>query len=157
MNIQFIAVGKQHDPYLKEGVDAFTKRITNYYDVQWILVPAPKNAASVQQPELKKKEADLIMKLIQKEDYLIALDEKGRSFNSVQFARLIQDKADNGVKTIAFVIGGAFGLHESILQRANLLLSFSAFTFPHQLVRLILAEQVYRACTIQRNEKYHHS
>ena len=157
MNIQFIAVGKPHDLYLKEGVDAFTRRITNYFVVQWILVPPLKNAASFQPAELKKKEAEALLKLIQKEDYVIALDEKGRPYNSVQFARLIQDKADSSVKTISFVIGGAFGLHDSLLQRANLLLSLSAFTFPHQLVRLILAEQVYRACTIQRNEKYHHS
>ena len=157
MNIQLVAVGKQHESYLREGIDTFTKRIANYYDVQWIIVPALKNAASLQPSELKKKEAEALLKVVQKEDHLIALDEKGRSFNSVQLAKLIQEKADNSVKTISFVIGGAFGLHESILQRANLLLSLSAFTFPHQLVRLILAEQVYRACTIQRNEKYHHS
>ena len=157
MNIQFIAVGKQHDPSIREGVDAFTKRISNYYDVQWMIVSPLKNAAAFQADVLKKKEAASIMKFIQKEDYLVALDENGRSLNSFQFAKLIQEKADNGIKTFSFVIGGAFGLDDSILQRANLKLSFSAFTFPHQLVRLLLAEQVYRACTIQRNEKYHHS
>src|SRR5687767_14990267 len=157
MLIQFIAVGKQHDPSIKEGVDVFTKRISNYYEVQWIIVPTLKNASVFQPVELKKKEAEALLKYIQKDDYVIALDENGRSFNSVQFAKMIQEKADNCLKTISFIIGGAFGLHESLLQRANLQLSFSAFTFPHQLVRLLLAEQVYRACTIQRNEKYHHS
>ena len=157
MIIQFIAVGKQHDPSIKEAVDSFTKRISNYFEVQWIIVPPLKNAAAFQPDMLKKKEADSILKFVQKEDYLIALDENGRSFNSLQFAKLIQDKADNGSKTLSFVIGGAFGLHELLLHRANLQLSFSALTFPHQVVRLLLAEQVYRACTIQRNEKYHHS
>lgn len=157
MNIQFIAVGKQHDTYIKEGVDTFTKRISNYYDVQWIIIPPVKNASSFQPEELKKKEAEATMKFINKEDHLIALDEKGRLFSSKQFAQQLQEKANAGVKTVSFLIGGAYGLNASLLQRANLVLSFSAFTFPHQLVRLILAEQVYRACTIQRNEKYHHS
>jgi 23S rRNA (pseudouridine1915-N3)-methyltransferase len=157
MNIRFIAVGKQHDNYIKEGVETFTKRISNYFDVQWIIVPSLKNAASLSYQELKKKESDTISKLIGKEEYLIALDENGRTISSVQFAQQLQEKANSGVKTISFIIGGSYGLHESVLQRANLILSFSAFTFPHQLVRLILAEQVYRACTIQRNEKYHHS
>lgn len=157
MNIRFIALGKQNDPYIKEGVDTFTKRISNYYEINWVIIPSLKNASILQPDDLKKKEAEAVMKFIQKEEYLVALDEKGKSFTSVQFALHIQEKADAGVKTISFLIGGAYGLHDSIFSRANLVLSFSAFTFPHQLVRLILAEQVYRACTIQRNEKYHHS
>jgi 23S rRNA (pseudouridine1915-N3)-methyltransferase len=157
MNIRCIALGRQHETYIKEGIETFTKRISNYYEIQWVIIPPLKNVAALQSVELKKKEAEAVMKLIQKEDYLVALDEKGKSFTSLQFARHLQEKTDTGVKTISFLIGGAYGLHDSIISRANLVLSFSAFTFPHQLVRLILAEQVYRACTIQRNEKYHHS
>jgi 23S rRNA (pseudouridine1915-N3)-methyltransferase len=97
------------------------------------------------------------MKFIHKDDHLIALDEHGKMFTSVEFAKQLQEKADSGIKTVSFLIGGAFGLHASILQMAKLKFSFSSLTFPHQLVRLILAEQVYRACTIQRNEKYHYT
>ena len=89
--------------------------------------------------------------------YLIALDENGKQWNSPELAGFIQQKANESAKNIIFLIGGAYGLHESILKRCNNKWSLSKLVFPHQLVRLILAEQVYRACTIIRNEKYHHS
>lgn len=157
MKIHFWAVGKAHDSYVKEGVELFTKRITNYYPVQWNIIPPPKNAASLNEPELKRKEGELILNALQKDDWLVLLDERGRQPDSKGFANLIQSRANESVKNLIFLIGGAYGVSEEIMQRANYKWSLSQLVFPHQLVRLILAEQVYRACSILRNEKYHHS
>ena len=98
----------------------------------------------------------MILQLLKPEDYLIALDEYGKQFSSEGLAQLLQQRAVASTRNLVFLIGGAFGLHETVLQKARLKWSLSQLTFPHQLVRLILAEQVYRACTILQNEKYHH-
>ena len=157
MKLQFWSVGKAHDPYVKEGIELFTKRIGNYYPAEWNIIAPPKNAASLSETELKKKEGEIIIGLLQKEDQLFLLDERGKLPNNRQLSELIQSKADNGAKTLVFLIGGAFGVSEEVMKRANYTWSLSPLVFPHQLVRLMLAEQVYRACTIARNEKYHHS
>ncbi|HTE31685.1 MAG TPA: 23S rRNA (pseudouridine(1915)-N(3))-methyltransferase RlmH, partial [Chryseolinea sp.] len=94
--------------------------------------------------------------LLDKDDYLVALEERGKQLSSEGLADLLQARANDSTRRVIFLIGGAFGLHESVLKRAGLQWSLSTLVFPHQLVRLILAEQVYRACTILRNEKYHH-
>lgn len=94
---------------------------------------------------------------LQKDDYLIALDENGSAWSSPQLANFIQGKANEGKRNLIFLIGGAYGIDEAVMQRANEKWSLSKLVFPHQLVRLILAEQIYRACTIIRNEKYHHA
>jgi len=105
---------------------------------------------------LKKKEGEIILDWRRDDQFLVALDSKGKQMDSLQLAEFIQAKANQSVRSIAFVIGGAFGLDQAVLDKADLTWSLSKLTFPHQLVRLILAEQVYRACTILRNEKYHH-
>ncbi len=156
MKIHFWSVGKSHESYVKEGVELFTKRISNYYPVEWHIIPMPKNAASLQEIDLKKKEGDAILNLIQKEDYLILLEERGQQFSSEGLAAFIQARANESAKNIIFLIGGAYGVSEAVSQRSNFKWSLSQLVFPHQLVRLILAEQVYRACSILRNEKYHH-
>lgn len=157
MKIYLWSVGKSHDSYVKEGVDLFTKRISHYYPVEWKIFPTAKNASSSTEDEIKKMEAGNLLNSLQNEDVLIALDENGRQWNSPELANFIQQKANESTKNIIFLIGGAYGLHESILKRCNNKWSLSKLVFPHQLVRLILAEQIYRACTIIRNEKYHHS
>lgn len=156
MKLQFWSVGKMNEPYIKEGVETFTKRISNYYPVEWNIIPTPKNAGLLSEADLKKKEAEIILPGLSKDDYLVALDERGKSVSSEQLAVFIQTRANESTRQIVFLIGGAYGLHESVLKRAGYTWSLSLLTFPHQLVRLILAEQVYRACTILRNEKYHH-
>lgn len=108
------------------------------------------------EPDLKKAEAAVILNLIEKDDYLVVLDEKGKMLSSLQLANFLQLRANESVKHIVFLIGGAYGIDEQVFKRAQFKWSLSDLTFPHQLVRLILAEQVYRACTILRNEKYHH-
>lgn len=156
MKISFWAIGKANEPYIKEGVAEFTRRISKYYKVDWKIIPTPKNAGQMTETELKKKEAEVILILLEKTDYLVTLDEKGKQLNSEGLASFLQSRANESTKHLVFLIGGAFGTDESVLKRADLVWSLSQLTFPHQLVRLVLAEQIYRACTIIRNEKYHH-
>jgi len=156
MKLQLWSVGKDHEAYVKAGVEDFTRRISRYYPVEWTILPPPRNAATLSQPDLKKKEGEMILQGLGKDDYLIALDEKGKQMSSEGLALFIQTRANDSIRNVIFLIGGAYGLDEQVLQRANYKWSLSQLTLPHQLVRLVLAEQLYRACTIQRNEKYHH-
>ncbi len=157
MKLKLVSVGKAHEAYVKNGVEAFTKRIAHYYPVEWHIIPVPKNAGVFTETELKKKEGDLIMEWLKKEDFLVVLDERGAQLKSEAVAELIQLRAVNSTRQLVFLIGGAFGLDEAVLKRADYTWSLSLLVFPHQLVRLLLAEQLYRACTILRHEKYHHS
>ncbi len=157
MKIQLWSIGKKNEPYVQMGVEDFTKRISNYFPVEWTIIPVPKNTGMLSEPDMKKKEGEVILEWLQKDDYLVVLDERGKSFTSEKLAEFIQARANSSVKNLIFLIGGAFGVDESVLKRANYQWSLSQLVFPHQLVRLILAEQLYRACTILRNEKYHHS
>ncbi len=157
MKIQFWTVGKAHEPYIKSGVEEFTKRISKYYPVEWTIIPLPKNSGMLSEADLKKKEGEIILDRLQKEDYLIALDERGKQLSSEGLADFIMKRSNESVKNLVFLIGGAYGIDEAVMKNANFKWSLSQLVFPHQLVRLILAEQVYRACSINRNEKYHHS
>ncbi len=157
MKLQFWSIGKAHESYVKEGVDVFTKRISHYYPVEWNIIPMPKNTAMLSEMDLKKKEGETILSLLTKDDHLVLLDEKGKQLTSEELAELIQQRANESIKNIVFLVGGAYGVSDAVKKRANYQWSLSKLVFPHQLVRLILAEQVYRACSINRNEKYHHS
>ena len=157
MKIWCWSVGKSHDSYVKEGIELFTKRISHYYPVEWKIFPVAKNSASASEDEIKKTEAAAILNALQNDDVLIALDEFGKQWTSPELAEFIQRKANESAKNIIFLIGGAYGIHESVLKRSKHRWSLSKLVFPHQLVRLVLSEQLYRACTILRNEKYHHS
>lgn len=157
MKIQFWSVGKANEAYVKAGVEEFTKRISKYYPVEWTIIPLPKNSGMLSEADLKKKEGEMILDWLQKEDYLVALDERGKQLSSEGLAEFIMKRTNESVKNLVFLIGGAYGIDESVLKRANFKWSLSHLVFPHQLVRLILAEQIYRACSINRNEKYHHS
>lgn len=156
MKISFWSVGKANEPYIKQGVEEFTKRITRYFKADWSIIPVPKNAATLSEMDLKKKEGEIIIDWLNKDDYLIVLDERGKQMSSEGLANFIQARANESTKQLVFLIGGAYGIDEAVLKRADYTWSLSPLVFPHQLVRLILAEQVYRACTILRNEKYHH-
>lgn len=157
MKIQFWTVGKAHEPYIKAGVEEFTKRISKYYPVEWTIIPLPKNSGMLSEADLKKKEGEVILDWLQKDDYLVALDERGKQLSSEGLAEFIMKRSNESIKNLVFLIGGAYGIDEAVMKRANFKWSLSQLVFPHQLVRLILAEQVYRACSINRNEKYHHS
>jgi 23S rRNA (pseudouridine1915-N3)-methyltransferase len=156
MKIQLWSVGKANETYVNDGITDFTKRINKYFSTDWLIIPPVKNAASLSPNELKKAEAQAIMAQLNKDDYLILLDERGKQLSSVELSSFIQQRANESNKRLIFLIGGAFGVNEIIMERANHKWSLSKLVFPHMLVRLILAEQVYRACTILKNEKYHH-
>ncbi|MBS4043330.1 MAG: 23S rRNA (pseudouridine(1915)-N(3))-methyltransferase RlmH [Chitinophagaceae bacterium] len=156
MKIELISVGKPHDKELKNAIEDFTARIKKYFSVEWKIIPNPKNAASMNEVELKRTESESILQLVQPDDYLILLDETGKNISSVELANFIQQRANSSCKKLIFLIGGAFGVDEKINHRAQFIWSLSKLVFPHMIVRLILAEQVYRACSILRNEKYHH-
>ena len=156
MKIECWAIGKPHESYVDEGVKDFTKRIENYYPVEWRLFNLKKNAGSFSPEKLKYEESLLIISSLKADDWLVSLDEKGKSLNSRKLAVFIQDRGNESTKRLIFLIGGAYGLDDQVLKKSKFIWSLSFLTFPHQLVRLILAEQLYRACSIGRNEKYHH-
>ena len=153
MKLSIFSVGKVNESYIKDGVDQFTKRIGHYYPIDWQLITPSKHTEPVQ---IKKAEAASILKSLTATDVLVLLDEKGKMLNSPGLANLIQQKANQSAQRIVFLIGGAYGVDEEIKKRANFTWSLSELVFPHMLVRLILAEQIYRACSILANEKYHH-
>jgi len=157
MKIQFWSVGKNHESFVEDGINLFTKRISNYYPVSWNIIAPPKNAAAMNPAELKQKEGEIILHQLKKDEFLILLDERGKMLSSEALAAFIEQKAGQSIQKLVFLIGGAYGVSEAVMQRADFSWSLSPLVFPHQLVRLILAEQVYRACSIIRNEKYHHS
>ncbi|HOA37282.1 MAG TPA: 23S rRNA (pseudouridine(1915)-N(3))-methyltransferase RlmH [Flavihumibacter sp.] len=153
LKIILLSIGKQQTADTKAALGDFSTRINHYFSAEWKLIPPTKHT----DPEaIKKAEAALVLAFLQKDDYLVVLDERGKNISSPELATLIQQRANESRKQMVFLIGGAYGVDHSILQRANFSWSLSKLVFPHQLVRLILAEQVYRACTILRNEKYHH-
>jgi 23S rRNA (pseudouridine1915-N3)-methyltransferase len=157
MKIQCWSIGKPHENYVKPGVEDFTKRISMYFPIEWKIFPPLKLASVLKENELKKKEGETVLQELSKDDYLVALDERGKQYNSEGLAHFIQVRANESTRNLVFLIGGAYGIDQGVLKRAQITWSLSPLVFPHQLVRLILAEQIYRACTILRNEKYHHS
>jgi 23S rRNA (pseudouridine1915-N3)-methyltransferase len=157
MKIQCWSIGKPHEIYVKTGVEDFTKRISMYFPVEWKIFAPLKLAAVLKETDLKKKEGEMVLQELSKDDYLVVLDERGKQYNSEGLAHFIQLRANESTRNLVFLIGGAYGIDPAVLKRAQVTWSLSSLVFPHQLVRLILAEQIYRACTILRNEKYHHS
>lgn len=156
MKLHLWSIGKNHEPYVKQGVEEFTARIARYYPVAWSLIPQPKNAGMLSEMDLKKREGETVLDWLGKDDFLVALDERGKQMSSEELAGFIGQRSNESVRNLVFLIGGAYGLDAQVLKRANYTWSLSKLVFPHQLVRLILAEQVYRACSILKNEKYHH-
>lgn len=156
MKIQVWSIGKDNDAYIAEGIKIFQKRLQHYVDFELKLIPTVKQAASLSTTELKKHEGKMLLDMLQPSDYLVALYERGKTMTTLQLADFLQQRANAGTRQVIILIGGAFGLDEPVLKRAQLQLSLSALTFPHQLVRLIITEQLYRAYSVLSNEKYHH-
>src|SRR5215510_6920377 len=131
MKLSFWAIGKNNEPYVRSGVEDFTARIEKYYRVEWNIIPVPKNAGMLSEMDLKKREGESILEWLKKEDWLVALDERGKQFSSEKLAGFIQARANESVKRLVFLIGGAFGLDDAVLRRANHKWSLSELTFPH--------------------------
>ncbi|AVQ46297.1 TPA: 23S rRNA (pseudouridine(1915)-N(3))-methyltransferase RlmH [Clostridium botulinum] len=158
MNISIISVGKIKEKFLKAAIDEYSKRLSKYCKLNIIEVTdekTPDNASLKEENIIKEKEGNLILKHIKDTSFVIALDLKGKSITSEEFSNLIENCRLTGNSTITFVIGGSLGLSEQVLSRANYKLSFSKMTFPHQLFRVMLLEQVYRAFRILCKEPYH--
>ncbi|MEJ8777297.1 23S rRNA (pseudouridine(1915)-N(3))-methyltransferase RlmH [Pseudogracilibacillus sp. ICA-222130] len=158
MNISIISVGKVREKYLKLGIEEFTKRLQAYCKLTFHEIAdeqAPEHLSEKQLLEVKHKEGTKILSKIKDGQYVIALDVLGKQFSSEQLAKEIETLGIHGKSSIAFVIGGSNGLSDDVLKRANMRLSFSKMTFPHQLMKLILLEQVYRGFKIMRGEPYH--
>lgn len=158
MNLQLLCVGKLKEKYLRQGCDEYIKRIQPYAKLSIVEISEEKSQEPLSRNEkatLLQKEARRIEKHIHPNTYLIALAIEGKTFASEQLAKKIDQLTTYGQNHLTFVIGGSYGLSPELLQRANLQLSFSPLTFPHQLMRLILLEQIYRICKINRGETYH--
>ncbi|MEH7109158.1 MULTISPECIES: 23S rRNA (pseudouridine(1915)-N(3))-methyltransferase RlmH [Bacillaceae] len=158
MNISIITVGKLKEKYLKQGIDEYLKRLTAYAKVEMIEVAdekAPEELSEAEMLQVKQKEGERILSKISSDAHVIALAIQGKMQSSEELADTLDKLATYGKSKVAFVIGGSLGLSEEVLKRSNEQLSFSRMTFPHQLMRLILVEQVYRAFRINKNEPYH--
>ena len=158
MNITLISVGKLKEKYLKEAIDEYSKRLKRYCKLEIIELPdekTPDNESEKEELQIKDKEGELILSKIKDNSYVIAMDLKGKHITSEEFSGLIQDLGVTGNPNITFIIGGSLGLSQKVISRANYKLCFSKMTFPHQLFRVMLLEQVYRAFRIMKNEPYH--
>jgi 23S rRNA (pseudouridine1915-N3)-methyltransferase len=158
VNISIVSVGKLKEKYLKLGIDEFTKRLTVYAKIELIEVPdekAPEQLSELEMEQVKQKEGEKILSKVSPDTYVIALAIDGKMKSSEELADSLDKLATYGKSKIAFVIGGSLGLSKEVLQRADEKLSFSKMTFPHQMMKLILLEQVYRAFRIIRGEPYH--
>lgn len=158
LQIKILAVGKLKENYLKEGIKEYTKRLGAYIRLELVEVAdeaCPENSCKAEEEKIKQKEGERLLKSISKQDYVIVLDLQGKGLSSPELATMVEERALSGQSQIVFIIGGSLGIAEAVKQRANFLWSFSNLTFPHQLIRLVLLEQIYRACKINRNEPYH--
>ncbi|SES34515.1 23S rRNA (pseudouridine(1915)-N(3))-methyltransferase RlmH [Salisediminibacterium halotolerans] len=158
MKIKLIAVGKLKEKYLKQGIDEYTKRLSAFATVEHIEVAdekAPEQMSETEIKQVQEKEGERILQKIHKDDYVTALAIDGKQWSSERLAKEIDQLTTHGKSKLTFVIGGSVGLSDSVMKRADQSLSFSAMTFPHQLMRLILLEQIYRAFKINRGEPYH--
>jgi 23S rRNA (pseudouridine1915-N3)-methyltransferase len=158
VNISIISVGKLKEKYLKQGIAEYTKRLGAYAKIDLIEVAdekAPENLSEADMDIVKQKEGERILAKIGSDTHVITLEIKGKQLTSEQLAKEMDQLATYGKSKIAFVIGGSLGLSDDLMQRSNYALSFSKMTLPHQLMRLVLLEQVYRALRINRGEPYH--
>lgn len=156
MKVILLQIDKTQDSYLIEGIENYAKRIKNYTDFKIVTINVPKDVRQRSHGEQKTAEAKQILNQLLPEDTLILLDEKGKEYSSVDFAKFISQKQNASVKQLIFLIGGPFGFDDQIYKRANTTLALSQMTFSHQMVRLFFTEQLYRAYTIIKGEKYHH-
>ncbi|MCF6242966.1 MAG: 23S rRNA (pseudouridine(1915)-N(3))-methyltransferase RlmH [Bacteroidales bacterium] len=155
MNIKFVLIGKTSFKFVQEGMDMYFRRLKRFVDFEISIIPDIKNQKKTTNQQIKEKEGKLILKQVKSNDFLILLDEKGKSLNSLKFADFIRNKQDTATKQIIFAVGGAYGFSNDVYKRADFLLSMSAMTFSHQIIRLFFMEQIYRAYSIINSLPYH--
>ncbi len=153
MKIEFIFIGKTTESYLNEGITTYLKRLVNYLPAEILTIPA---SSSKLREKIIEEESRVILSKIQPRDYIVLLDERGKELTSRQLAAFIEKQMVAGTNRLLMITGGAYGVSDELKQKVHYTLSASKFTFTHQMIRLLLTEQVYRAMTILKNESYHH-
>ncbi|WP_209399900.1 23S rRNA (pseudouridine(1915)-N(3))-methyltransferase RlmH [Pseudozobellia sp. WGM2] len=156
MTIKLLAIGKTDSKPLQQLISEYEKRLKHYVKFEIDVIADIKNSKNLSEAQQKEKEGELILKRLSPTDILVLLDENGKQFSSINFSSYLQKKMNAGVKQLVLVIGGPYGFSENVYQKAEGKISLSKMTFSHQMVRLFIIEQVYRAFTILRNEPYHH-
>ena len=158
LNINIICVGKIKETFFREAIDEYPKRLNSYCSLKIIEIKdekIPNNPSEKENQIIKEKEGNNILSHIKKDSYTICLDLKGKQYTSEEFSQKINNISTNISSSINFIIGGSLGISQNVLKKANESISFSKMTFPHQLFRVILLEQIYRAFKIMNNETYH--
>lgn len=156
MNIEIWSLGKANDSFIEEGIQYYFGKTKPWNPVELVILQVPKKNLTTYIARTKQIEEELILKRLQPNHYLILLDERGKKLDSVQWSQQFQNLMNQGTKTLVILIGGAFGVSDAIKERAKQTWSLSPLVFPHQMVRLIVAEQVYRAFSILNHSPYHH-
>ena len=156
MKITLLAVGKTDDRQIADLIHVYQSRLQHYVNFDFEIIPDLKKTKYLSVDQQKNLEGDLILSKVNTSDFVTLLDEKGKTYTSLQFAKLINKRSISGMKRLIFVIGGPYGFSPEVYERCNSKLSLSAMTFSHQMVRLFAVEQIYRAFTILKNEPYHH-
>ncbi|MEZ4793752.1 MAG: 23S rRNA (pseudouridine(1915)-N(3))-methyltransferase RlmH [Gelidibacter sp.] len=156
MTIKLLAIGKTDNKQLQSLIDGYQKRLGFYIKFEFGIIPDLKKAKNLSEEQQRQKEGELILNKLNATDVLILLDENGKQLDSVGFSGYLQKHMNSGIKQLVFVIGGPYGFSQDVYSKANGKLSLSKMTFSHQMIRLFVIEQLYRAFTILRNEPYHH-
>jgi len=156
MRITLLTVGKTDVEWVREGLNLYSSRLGHYIPFSIIEIPELKNVSSLSNEQIKDKEGEAILKVLHASDFVILLDERGKEYRSLEFAKYLEGMMSRSGRDIVFVVGGAYGFSEEVYSRADSKMSLSKMTFSHQMVRTIFAEQLYRAFTIIKGEPYHH-
>lgn len=146
MKITILTVGKKHDQKLSSSIEEYEKRLSTFCDFKWQFIPS----------STKEKESEAVLRKIQDDDVVVLLDERGKLWDNSQLSFYLEQAQNRSIKTLVFIIGGSYGVDHSVVQRANSVLSLSPLVFPHQIVRLLAIEQLYRTFSILAGGKYHH-
>lgn len=155
MKTELLFVGKTSDKRFEQAIDDYIKRVEHYMPIKLTIIPALKNTKNLSEEQQKTAEGELILRQLQPGDTLVLCDERGKEMRSMEFAKWLE-VLQTRARRLVLVIGGPYGFSEAVYKRADCMVSLSRMTFSHQMVRLVLAEQIYRACTIIKGEPYHH-
>lgn len=156
MQIQLLLMGKTRFTFIREGLDEYKRRLGRYTDYRIHELPELKNSGSWPQPKVMDEEGKIILKALSDRDIVVLLDERGKEMDSIQFAEFLEQKHQESIKSLVFVVGGPYGFSPDVYKRGNMQLSLSKMTFSHQMIPLFFTEQLYRAFTIIRGAPYHH-
>lgn len=156
MKICLLVIGKTDATYIREGIEEYEKRLVRYIPYEMKVLADIKNSKNMSEVLQKEKEGEMLLEQLLPSDVVVLLDENGKQYGSVGFSEFIGQKMVGGVKRLVFIIGGPYGFSQAVYERANDKVSLSKMTFSHQMVRMIFAEQLYRAMTIMKGEPYHH-